>query len=254
LTNLSLFERSNETAGLELRLKIGVMNLVIFDAESSNLIFEALQVTNNMNKKKLKQAERDFLTLFPAGFDDPEMVTIGKKHRVDKMTDLAQSSFTRAHFETPEWIVESMIKIVGRSSMVSMFEKPKFRDFMKMLPGNERDMLVNGFEKLLHGKQQAGFETMLSVMQSGKLAKWSLMTILPVYFSPQEEVFVKPTTAKGVIKYFELESLDYKPLPSWDFYRIFRESILEMRSMVDASLAPNNAAFTGFLMMSMGRT
>ena len=65
------------------------MNLVTFDAESSDLVFEALQVSNNMNKKKLKQAERDFLTLFPAGFADPEMVSIGKKHRVDKMTDLA---------------------------------------------------------------------------------------------------------------------------------------------------------------------
>lgn len=204
-----------------------------------------------MNKKKLKRAERDFLTLFPAGFDDPEMVTIGKKHRVDKMTELAQSSFTKQHFETPEWVAESMIKIVGRSSMVSMFEKPRFRDFVKMLPGYERDLLVNGFELLLHGEQQLGFETMLSVLQTGKLAKWSLMTILPVYFSPQQEVFVKPTTAKGVIKYFELESLEYKPLPSWDFYKTFRENILEMRSMVDPSLAPNNAAFTGFLMMTM---
>lgn len=204
-----------------------------------------------MNKKKLKRAERDFLTLFPAGFDDPEMVTIGKKHRVDKMTELAQSSFTKQHFETPEWVAESMIKIVGRSSMVSMFEKPRFRDFVKMLPGYERDLLVNGFELLLHGEQQLGFETMLSVLQTGKLAKWSLMTILPVYFSPQQEVFVKPTTAKGVVKYFELESLEYKPLPSWDFYKTFRESILEMRSMVDPSLAPNNAAFTGFLMMTM---
>lgn len=207
-----------------------------------------------MNTKKLIQAERDFLTLFPDGFNDPEMVTIGKKHRVDKMTDLAQSSFTKQHFETPERVAESMIRIVGRSSMVSMFEKPKFRDFVKMLPGYERDLLVSGFEHLLHGKQQLGFEIMLSVMQTGKLAKWSLMTILPVYFSPQKEVFVKPTTAKGVIKYFELESLEYKPLPSWNFYASFRETILEMRSMVDPSLSPNNAAFTGFLMMSMGKT
>ena len=181
-----------------------------------------------MNKEKLKQAERDFLTLFPEGFSDPEMATIGKRHRIDKMTDLAQSSFTKQHFETPEWIAESMIKIVGRSSMVSMFEKPKFRDFVKMLPGYERDMLVNGFRHLLHGKQQLGFETMLSVLQTGKLAKWSLMTILPVYFNPQQEVFVKPTTAKGVIKYFELESLEYKPMPRRKFYKTFKENIMEI--------------------------
>lgn len=207
-----------------------------------------------MNKKKLKQAERDFLTLYPGGFNDPDMVAIGKKHRVDKMTDLAQASFSKQHFETPEWIAQSMIKIVGRSSMVSMFEKPKFRDFVKMLPDYERDLLVNGFEQMLHGRQKQGFETMLSVLQTGKLAKWSLMTILPVYFRPQKEVFVKPTTAKGVIKYFELESLEYKPLPSWSFYKTFRETIQEMRSMVDPLLSPNSAAFTGFLMMTMGKS
>jgi hypothetical protein len=207
-----------------------------------------------MNKKKLKQAERDFLTLYPGGFDDPEMATIGKRHRVDKMTDLAQASFTRQHFETPEWIVESMVKIIGRSSMVSMFEKPKFRDFVKTLPGAERDLLASGLGQFLHGRQKQGFETMLSVMLTGKLARWSLMTILPVYYKPQKEVFVKPTTAKGVIQYFELENLEYKPRPGWAFYKTFRETMLEMRSMVDPSLSPNNAAFTGFLMMSMGRT
>ena len=207
-----------------------------------------------MNKKKLKQAERDFLTLYPGGFDDPEMQTIGKRHRVDKMTDLAKASFTKAHFDTPEMVIESMIKIVGRSSMVSMFEKPKFRDFVKALSAAERELLASGFRQFLHGAQKSGFETMLSVLQTGKLARWSLMTILPVYYKPQKEVFVKPTTAKGVIAYFELEGLEYKPQPTWAFYKTFRATILEMRSMVDPSLSPNNAAFTGFLMMSMQRT
>jgi len=207
-----------------------------------------------MNKKKLKQAERDFLTLYPGGFSDPDMEKIGKRHRVDKMTELAQSSFTKQHFETPAWVIESMIKIIGRSSMVSMFEKPKFRDFVKALPAAERELLASGFGQFLHGRQQEGFETMLSVLVTGKLAKWSLMTILPVYCKPLEEVFVKPTTAKGVIEYFELDTLVYKPLPTWAFYKSFREIILEMRSQVDPSLAPNNAAFTGFLMMSMRRT
>ncbi len=206
-----------------------------------------------MNKKKLRQAERDFLTLYPGGFADPEMETIGKRHRVDKMIDLAQDSFTRSHFDTPEQVIESMIKIVGRSSMVSMFEKPKFRDFVKALPAAEREMLASGFGQFLHGKKKQGFETMLAVLLTGKLARWSLMTILPLYYRPQKEVFVKPTTAKGVIQYFELESLEYKPRPTWDFYKNFRETIMEMRAMVDPSLSPNNAAFTGFLMMSMKR-
>lgn len=67
----------------------------------------------------------------------------------------------------------------------------------------------------------------------------------------QDEVFIKPTTAKGVIAHFELEGLDYKPTPSWDFYQRYRDARLEMKQYVDPSLSPNNPAFSGFLMMTM---
>ncbi len=75
--------------------------------------------------------------------------------------------------------------------------------------------------------------------------------MIPVYFRPQIEVFVKPTTAKGVIKFFELESLQYKPTPTWAFYEEYRAVINAMKSKADACLAPSNAAFTEFLMMSL---
>ena len=88
-------------------------------------------------------------------------------------------------------------------------------------------------------------------MQIGKMAKWSLISICPVYYSPQDEVFVKPTTAKKAIAHFELQNLHYRPQPSWEFYTTFRATINEMKTKVDSSLSPNSAAFTGFLMMSM---
>jgi hypothetical protein len=84
------------------------------------------------------------------------------------------------------------------------------------------------------------------------MAKWTLMSITPVYFKPEDEVFVKPTTAKGIIKYLELDELDYKPQPSWGFYSLFRDTINELKTRVDPGLSPSNAAFTGFLMMSLG--
>ncbi|MCG8415164.1 MAG: hypothetical protein MI746_13170, partial [Pseudomonadales bacterium] len=77
------------------------------------------------------------------------------------------------------------------------------------------------------------------------------ISVLPVYFRPDDEVFVKPTTAKGVIEHFELEGLVYKPQPSWEFYAAFRDEVLKMKKKVRKSLSPNNAAFTGFLMMAM---
>ena len=111
--------------------------------------------------------------------------------------------------------------------------------------------MVGGLKEQLHGDQQKGFEKILDIMKIGKMAKWTLISICPVYFRPQEEVFVKPTTAKGVIAHFELESLLYRPQPYWAFYEEFRSVINQMKNEVDPSLSPNSAAFTGFLMMSL---
>ncbi len=204
-----------------------------------------------MNLKKLKQAEKTFFNVYPEGFADPAMEQIGKRHKVDQMTTLCQEAFKKTRFTKFRTASDDMVKMVGRSSMVSMFEKPKFRDFVAGLDDKDRRKLTNSLKAFLHGTQQKGFEDMVELLAREKLAKWSIVTIIPNYFHPLQEVFVKPTTAKGVIKYFELEGLEYKPRPSWAFYEEYRRQILHMRSKVDSRLAPNNAAFCGFLMMTM---
>ena len=205
-----------------------------------------------MNLKRLKQAEAEFLARYPGGFNHPDMITIGKKHNVGKMTEQAKELLSKKSFQKTGPVLDSLIKIVSRSSMVSMFEKPKFRDYVNGLDRDEREALAMGFQLLLHGKQQRGFDIIIDILARGKLAKWSLVTICPTYMKPLDEGFVKPTTAKNVIKYLELENLDYKPRPSWAFYEEFRRQILAMKEKVDPSISPSNAAFTGFLMMSLG--
>ena len=203
-----------------------------------------------MNKKKLALAEAHFMRLYPGGFDHPDMQAIGKKHKVERMTALAQEEFAKGKFRNPETVAEAMVKIVSRSSLVSVFEKPRFRDSVRIMSHSEKDLLTTGLEEFLHGKRQAGFELMTEALVPWKLAKWSLVTVIPNYFRPQDEVFVKPTTAKGVIEYFELEGLDYSPRPNWAFYKNFRAEIDKMKPLVDPALSPSNAAFLGFLMMS----
>lgn len=204
-----------------------------------------------MNLEKLKRAEEYFLTRYPSGFSNPEMMTVGKKHRMDKMISLSQELFAKKNFRDPPEIIESMIKIVSRSSMVSIFEKPKFRDFGRSLEPKQKNALASGLKEQLYGDSEKGFDKILGIMLSGKMAKWSLISICPVYFRPQDEVFVKPTTAKKAIVHFEIQNLHYKPQPSWIFYEEFRSAINEMKTKVDPSLSPNSAAFTGFLMISM---
>ncbi len=207
-----------------------------------------------MNFEKLKLAEANFLQQYPGGFAHPDMITVGKKHRVEKMSEFAAEAFSKEKFRHQHKLLENLVKTVSRSSMVSMFEKPKFRDCVNALNPKDRTALVKGYKKLLHGAQEggiqeAGFNNVLDILVENKIAKWSLITICLVYFRPQSEVFVKPTTAKGIIKHLELD-LVYNPRPSWEFYEGYRRAINNMKTRVDSSLSPNNAAFTGFLMMS----
>lgn len=204
-----------------------------------------------MNLEKLKHAENVFMQRYPGGFAHPEMVAIGKKHRMDKMIEFTQSSFAKKNFRDTQDILDDWIKLVSRSSMVSVFEKPKFKDFVASLTPKEKNRLVAGLKEQLHGSEEKGFQMILELMLMAKLAKWSLISICPVYHKPQDEVFVKPTTANGVIAYFELEGLIYRPQPSWNFYVAYRNAITQMKASVDPMLAPNSAAFSGFLMMSL---
>jgi hypothetical protein len=204
-----------------------------------------------MHLANLKAAENAFLKRYPGGFEHPDLLDIGRKHRVPQMIEQAQTRFTKRAFADPQAVIQDMVYMVSRSSMVSMFEKPKFRDFAKTLNSKEAKQLSDGLKKFLHAKQHVGMQDMLDILKLGKLAKWSILTIIPNYYRPDTEVFIKPTTAKGVIQYFGLKDIKYNPTPSWDFYEKYRDEILGMRQKVDACIAPNNAAFCGFLMMSM---
>ncbi|MGH1439652.1 MAG: hypothetical protein ACRBBR_06050 [Cellvibrionaceae bacterium] len=210
-----------------------------------------MKKSNGLDTTELKKLEGDFLLQYPKGFNSPEMIEIGKKHKMNKMVEMAQEFFTKTACSNPNVTADNMVKMISRSSMVSMFEKPKFRDFVNNLNDNDKAFLVESLSQLLHGKQQLGFEGFVDILRTEKLAKWSLVSIIPAYYSPTKEVFVKPTTAKRVLSHFEMTDPVYKPAPTWDFYKKYRKLINEAKKSVDSDLSPSNAAFSGFLMMSV---
>ena len=203
-----------------------------------------------MNIDKLIEAEAIFLHSYPDGFDDEQLKPISKRHNVGKLIEFAETALAKERFKNTATVLDDIVRIVSRSSMVSMFEKPKFRDYVNGMSRDDRALLADGYQRMLHGNQATGFTDVVELLAEGKLAKWSLMTVCLFYYRPQKDVFVKPTTTKNVIRQFELEDLTYRPRPSWDFYRTYRDAIADMKAAVNPSLSPNNAAFTGFLMMT----
>ena len=205
-----------------------------------------------MNINRLKQAEAAFLARFPDGFSDPGLEYVRKKHNVGKLTEFAQANLGRSDFNRPEHICETLVKIISRSSMVSMFEKPRFRDFIAALNSHEKEHLAMAFEKRLYGRaKRTGFEEIQGMLAHHKVAKWPVISAVPYYFAPQKEAFVKPTTAKGIIKFLEVEDLVYKPAPSWEFYRGYLKLLEQVKKEAHPSLSSNYAAISGFLMMSL---
>ncbi|MEQ8236972.1 MAG: hypothetical protein ABRQ23_09355 [Syntrophomonadaceae bacterium] len=205
-----------------------------------------------MNTEKLKIAEQKFLQAYPQGFADPVMAAMAKKHKVDKMHKFALDSFAASQFKDSGSINTAITKMISQSSLVSVFEKARFRDVIKSVPDHEREMLAAGLGQFLHGDQEIGFQVMADLLGAYKMAKWPLLTAIPYYYRPEFEVFMKPTTVKGVIEFFELKGLKYSPKPTYPFYRDYRQQILEMKRTVSIKLGFNdNAAFCGFLMMSL---
>ncbi len=203
-----------------------------------------------MNYERLRIAEAHFLQSYPGGFSDPALEPTLKKHRMNKMTEFAEELFAPACFYQPNEFLGKLVKLVSRSSMVSMFEKPKFRDAIDDMNSNEREELTEALRELYHGSQPAGFGKVVDLFSRRRIAKWSIVTIGLVYYRPDQEVFVKPTTAKMIIEKLQLD-LEYRPKPSWEFYSGYRDAVMEIKSRVNPSLSSNNAALTGFLMMAL---
>ena len=204
-----------------------------------------------MNELKLHEAEALFLQLYPAGFADPAIAPIRRKHNVDQLVRFTQAALTRASCQQPHHVVQSVFKIISRSSMVSRFEKPNFRAFIKTLSSDGEKEFAYAIEQRLFGRKQLGFERLVALLAPHQVARWALVSAIPFYHAPRREAFVKPSTAKAILAFLEVHDLHYHSTPTWAFYKGYQRLLLDIRRRVHPSLSPSNAALSGFLMMSM---
>ena len=112
-------------------------------------------------------------------------------------------------------------------------------------------MLSIEIYELLYGNRKEGFEGLVEFLEQYKLAKWTLISIVPYSINRQTEYFIKPTTTKNIIKYFDFKDLIYKPKPSFDFYENYTKVLDEMKTKLDKSLTFDNAAYSGFFKMAI---
>ena len=200
-----------------------------------------------MNIEKLKDLESEFLYQYPKGFEDEHFFPTMKNFKPKKLEEFAKEALKRENFSNPNLVVDGFFKTIQKSVMVSLFDKLKLKDAIISLNSYEKDMLSIEIYELLYGNKKEGFEGLVEFLAEYKLAKWTIVSVVPYSINRQTEYFIKPTTTKNIIKYFELKDLIYKPKPSFEFYENYTKILDEMKSSVDNSLTFDNTAFTGFL-------
>lgn len=203
-----------------------------------------------MNIEKLLKLESEFLGKYPEGFQTLNLKKVSKKHNVDKHTTYLNDVLTEERLNQGELAYKDVAKVVLSSSLISVFEKMRFRDMSSELTVTEKKNFVKGVQELLFGHEKSGFYMVYTILKKHKLAKWPVITIFRAYKNPKKDVFMKPTVVKKVISHLELD-MKYAPDPSYTLYRKYRTAINKMKKEVSLSVRPNNLAFTGFLMLSI---
>lgn len=212
-----------------------------------------------MNLAKLSILEQQFLDQHPDGFDGPEFADLEKKHKMRQHVAFAQQHFAPEALNDTEQVLKAYATLVGRSTMLSVFEKTAFRNWYQTLSSPYQDILTaglalwlgNGHDGQPNPEEECGFSQVVDVLREFKLAKWPIVTVVPAYVRPTLDVCIKPTTAKNVIREMELD-LVYSAQPTYGLYAGYRAAINQMKAMVHPSLAETNAHFGGFMMMTLG--
>ena len=204
-----------------------------------------------MNIEKLKEYEAEFLEQYPNGFDDRNFSTIMKTFNPIKLEEFAKDALKKENFQNPSLVVDGFLKVVQKSVFVSVFDKLKLKDMIATLNSYEKDMLSIELFELLYGNKRKGFEGLVELLNEYKLAKWTIISVVPYCINRHQDYFIKPTTTKNIIKTFELEDCIYKTKPSFEFYDKYTKALDIMKSSIDKSLSSDNVGFTAFLKVAI---
>ncbi|QMS84499.1 hypothetical protein [Candidatus Xianfuyuplasma coldseepsis] len=201
-----------------------------------------------MNMKHMRILEQRFLSLYPKGFDSPEMKEAGKKHKVDKMEQMAKEVLSKESLNQVG-AINGIVKLITRSSLVSLFEKTRFRNLINEADDLFKQDIVDAVYTMIHENQAQGFDRLVSLLAPYKMAKWPILSVLLFYLDGEYEVLVKPTTVKKVLSYLECTDITYSPKASFAFYQKYRDMINIVKAQCDPRLSRNNGAFQAVFML-----
>ena len=198
------------------------------------------------NRVTFDQAVASFLARFPQGFYDPAFLgdskTTGERLYKWAAHEFYEERLGSGKFEYlirnnfPE-LVQEIERCVGRVNLLSIYEASAFRDALKV--ESAARLFIHRLFELLESKDitEAVFAPYAASVCSlpaerGRVATWTVATIIPYLAQPHRHMFLKPETTKNAADALGFE-LNYRSEPNWLTY----SSLLRMAEIYNQKLS-----------------
>ncbi len=179
-----------------------------------------------------------FLNRFPDGLDDVEFVGLGKKHKPDNVIKAVNTELSKENLQKlinkkdSKTICEISLKLLRRASVLSVFEKVAFSNFLSH-EEIQKDF-SNYLYDFMYNFNKENFEKFTLLLARYRMekntncAKWTIVTFFIAYLDQEKFVFVKPTTTKAIAKALDVD-IEYSSYPTFETYEKVYNMIYDFR-------------------------
>ncbi len=178
-----------------------------------------------------------FLRQFPEGLNDETWIELGKKHNMKKVYEIYDTVLSEPNMKKLikekkyKTICEEATNIIKKATIVSVFEKIAFQNFIANEPIHEE--FSKGLYQLLYNFNEESFENMVEILltykgnKNSNACKWPVITGF-VSLRNEDQVFVKPTTVKKIGDFLKVD-IEYKSRPNFNTYNKIRNMVINFK-------------------------
>ncbi len=186
----------------------------------------------------MNNIELAFLEQFPNGLQDENWILLGKKHNMKTIHQIYENEFSAKNMKKLikdkkyKKICELATEIVQKATIISVFEKIAFKNYIANEPIHEP--FAKFLYDLLYNFSEENFDNMVNILEAYKgqknanPCKWPVITAFIALRYPNEHVFVKPTTVKANAKILKMD-IEYKSKPNFNTYTKVKDMVINFR-------------------------
>lgn len=189
-----------------------------------------------------------FLTFFPGGFNDENFIELSKKHKANDrifkiIDDFDIENLLEEYPPTVLKNIQIITKMVTSCSMISVFEKVAFKNYIA--DKRIHETFLKALYNMLKNLNEDTFIEFAYVLGMKKheencnIAKWPIITFFLLFFNPSEEVFIKPTTIKKVARLLDYD-IKYEATLNYQTYSLVKQMINDYKMVSKICKDQNN--------------